>query len=167
MTVYNGPTATAENYAAALKTEGAVVIFAGHTVEYASDQGLAAGSVLMTGNVGVGIATPDQGTVVPVPGVKADSVAVFGCNSAGLAPQYSRTTFTGTKPVTNTRAEDAGAASYADRRVRGGTVDQAAGAAQKAMVRITNQANTAPENQGKPYPKPQVCTTEDGKTTCK
>ena len=153
MTIYNKPDATAANYNAALQTEGANVIFAGHTVEYAGDARITAGSVLLTGNVGVGIATPDQGTQVAVPGVKAATVAVFGCNSADLSSQYAGTTFTGTSPTTNTRAEDAGAASYADSMARGGTVGQATTAAQKSMVNVTNQVNAVPANQNQQYAK--------------
>ncbi len=106
------------------------------------------------------------GPLLPVGDVQAADVAVFACNSKDLQGQYANTTFTGTQPMTNTRAEDAGAATYTDTMVRGGTVDQAATAAGKSMVKITNQANTAPANQDHPFAKPQVCTTEDGKTTC-
>lgn len=64
-------------------------------------------------------------------------------------------------------AEDAGAAAYTDTMVRGGTVDKAAAAAQGAMVNTTNRANASPANKDNQYAKPQVCTTENGKTTCK
>jgi hypothetical protein len=106
------------------------------------------------------------GPLLPVGVVRADDVAVFGCNSRDLSEQYSNTTFTGTSPTTNTRAQDAGAAAYTDTMVRGGTVIQASNAAQGAMVKTTNQVNRVPANQNNQYARPQVCTTEDGKTTC-
>src|SRR5208282_3862598 len=145
------------------------VVFEGHTVEYASQTPparITGGSVLLSGNAAVGIATPDKGTAVPVPAVNASTVAVFGCNSADLANQYSSTIFTGTKPETNTRAEDSGAAAYTDVMVRGGSTDDATTAAAKAMTSTTTQANTAPENQNHQYVQPQVCTTANGQTTC-
>jgi hypothetical protein len=83
-----------------------------------------------------------------------------------LASQYSGTTFTGTQPLTNTAAEDAGAAAYTDSMARGGTVNQAAGAAQGAMQTSTDKANANP-NRAATFDKPHVCTTTpDGKQTC-
>jgi hypothetical protein len=118
------------------------------------------------GHQGVGVSKPDPGTLVPVPNVSASSVAVFGCYSADLASQYNGTTFTGTTPTTNSRAEDSGAAAYTDTMVRGGDVSQASDAAQQAMVNTTNQVNALPLNQEHPYEKPKVCTTTNGTTTC-
>ena len=170
VTIYNGKSATAANYTTALQTPGAHVVDAGHTVDVA-DQNRGginkASSVLLSGNMGVGPAAPTDGTQVAVPTVSASSVAIFGCNSTDLAKQYNGTTFTGTSPTTNTRAEDAGAASYTDTMVRGGSVDQASAAAQKSMVNTTNQVNAQPANQNMPYAKPHVCTTADDSTTCK
>jgi len=169
VTIYNGADATAARYTTALGAEDTHVVFAGHTVELAEQPAgtLEASSVLMTGNVGVGIAKPDGGQVVGVPEVNATDVAVFGCNSTFLSTQYGGTTFVGDKPGTNTVAEDAGAAAYTDTMVRGGTVDQAASKAEGAMVNTTNKANASPANKDHPYAKPQVCVTENGKTTCK
>jgi RHS repeat-associated protein len=169
VTIYNGSDATAARYTSALQGgDDTHVIFSGHTVEYASDTGLQAGSVLLTGNVGVGIATPQNGTSVPVPSqVTADSVAIFGFNSTGLASQYAPSDFTRSRPTTNTTAEDAGAASYTNSLVRNQPLGQATNAAENSMVNVTNQVNKLPENRGQPYSKPQVCTTVDGKTTCR
>ena len=172
MTIYNGSAATGARYQAAIQTEGTHVIDTGHTVE---DSLQKAGAVLLGDNRGVGdpsvVATTLEfngqpgGPVAPVGNVKAASVAVIGCNSTDLANQYSGTTFTGTRPTTNTAAQDSGAAAYANTLVRGGTVNQAAGAAQGAMQTTTNRAN-ANANKPMTYAKPQVCTTENGKTTC-
>jgi RHS repeat-associated protein len=169
VTIYNGNAATADRFTNALNTEGAHVIDAGgHSVE--DNQGSAVG-VLLGANTGVGnpAFTTDVGPagtpLVPVGNVQASDVAVFGCNSAQLAPQFAGTTFTGTQPSTNTVAEDVAGATYTDKLVRGGTVDQAAGAAASTMRTVTNQANANP-NRVMDYKKPQVCTTEDGKTTC-
>ena len=169
VTIYNGNDATAGRFTNALNTEGAHVIDAGgHSVE--DNQGNAVG-ILLGGNTGVGSPafTTDVGPagtpLVPVGNIQASDVAVFGCNSTQLAPQFSDTTFTGTRPTTNTVAEDTAAATYTDKLVRGGTVDQAATAAAGTMRTVTNQANANP-NRVMDYKKPQVCTTEDGKTTC-
>ncbi len=169
VTVYNGKDATAARFTTALSTEGAHVIDAGgHSVE--DNRGTAVG-VLLGGNTGVGnpAFTTDIGpagtALVPVTNVQATDVAVFGCYSTQLGPLFSGTTYTGTGPTTNTVAEDVGAASYTDRLVRGGTVDQAAGAGASTMRTVTDQANNNP-GRVMDYKPPQVCTTENGKTTC-
>jgi hypothetical protein len=170
VTIYTGQGATADRYETALHTEGAHVIDSGHTVD--NNSGHAAG-VLLGDNLGVGDPTMttlplngQAGGPMQAPGnVQAADVAVFGCNSTDLQSQYSSTTFTGTKPTTNTQAEDAGARTYTDKLVRNGTVDQAADAAQHTMQTTTNQANQNP-NRPMTYSKPQVCTTQNGTTTC-
>jgi RHS repeat-associated protein len=160
VTIYNGADATAERYVDALQVPDAHVVFAGHTVEYvsATDNATHAGSVLLNANVGVGIAHPNGGTAVPVPAAKAKSVAVFACKSNDLESQYSGTTFTGDRPDTNTVAEDAAAAAYADKVARNGTPAQAATAARQRMVTATNRANAASGARGTHYAPPQVCT---------
>lgn len=165
MTIYNGSEATAANYTKALQTEGAIVIFVGHTAEFAGNNGIEAGSVLMTDNVGVGTSPPEGGTLVPVPGMAAGNVGLFACNSDDLASQYKGTTFTATGPTTNSKAQDSGAAAYADQLTRGGDVGQAATAAKTAMVRVTKQVNSLPQTTQK-YETPRVCTTVNGVTKC-
>jgi RHS repeat-associated protein len=170
VTIYNGQDATAARFENALHTDGAHVIDTGHTVD--DNTGKARG-VLLGDNKGVGdpsmTTLPSNGQAggpMQSPGdVQAADVAVFGCNSTNLAPQFSTTTFTGTQPTTNTAAEDVGARTYTDTMVRGGTVNQAAGAAQGTMQTTTNQANQNP-NKPMTYSKPQVCTTQNGTTTC-
>jgi len=100
VTVFNGKDATAANYTKALQTPGAHVVDAGHAAEYMNDKHqVTAGSVVLTGNEGIGVSQPDGGTLVPVSNVSASSVAVFGCYSADLANQYNGTTFTNPKQL--------------------------------------------------------------------
>ena len=171
VTIYPGAKATTGNYESALQTPGAHVIDAGHTVD--DNTGHAVG-VLLGNNQGVGDPTITTlplngqagGPLVPVGNVQAADVAVFGCNSTDLQGQYSGTTFTGTQPTTNTQAEDAGARTFTDTLVRGGTVDQASGAAQQSMQNTTDQANA---NPSKPmtYSPPQICSFDaSGTKTC-
>jgi hypothetical protein len=173
VTIYAGAAATGDSYLTAVQTPGANVIFAGHTVEYAAQPSgqITAGSVQLKdangGDMAVGIAAQSGEKAAPVSGVNASTVAAFGCNSSDLANQYGGTTFTGTKPTTNTTAENAGAAAYTDTMVRGGTVTKAGDAARAAMVKTTNQQNRLPENKDHPYSKPQVCTTTNGQQTCR
>ena len=170
VTIYSGAAATADRYLAAVQTPGAHVVDTGHTIENNASQAV---GVLLSNNKGVGdpavttlpVNGQPGGPLVPVTSVQAADVAVIGCNSTNLAPQYSSTTFTGTQPTTNSAAEDAGAAAYTDTMARGGTVDQAAGAAQSAMQTTTDKANANPD-RAMTYSKPQVCTTVNGKTTC-
>jgi RHS repeat-associated protein len=170
VTIYNGKDATAARFENALHSEGAHVIDSGHTVDDNTGQ---ARGVLLGDNRGVG--DPSMTTLpsggqpggpMQAPGdVQAADVAVFGCSSTNLAPLFTTTTFTGTQPTTNTEAEDAGARTYTETMVRGGTVNQAAGAAQGTMQTTTNQANQNP-NKPMTYSKPQVCTTQNGTRTC-
>jgi RHS repeat-associated protein len=171
VTIYPGKSASAEKFETALHTDGAHVIDAGHTV--LNNSGEAKG-VLLGDNKGVGDSSmttlPDEngqaGGPMQSPGnVKANDVAVFGCDSANLQSHFSSTTFTGTQPITNTQAEDAGARTYTDTMVRGGTVDKAAGAAQGTMQEVTKRANQNP-SKVMTYSPPKVCTTTNGVTTC-
>jgi RHS repeat-associated protein len=172
VTIYNGKDATAGQFLKDLRADGAHVIQVGHAV--VNDNDVAVG-VLLSNNEAMGM-NPDAKTkdtdsqkgsfFTPVPNVRADDVAIFGCNSNDLAGQYSDTTFTGISPHAWVKAEDAGAAAYADAMVRGGTVNKAAAAAQKAMVPVTEQQNNSPLNKDGILPSPQVCTTENGKTVC-
>jgi RHS repeat-associated protein len=169
VTIYVGAAATSANYQSAVQTPDANVVFAGHTTEFAGQNRVEAGGVLLGNNQGVGnTQTTVNGQPLAATGnVQAASVSVFGCNSTDLAGQYSGTTFTGTQPGTNTTAENAGAAAFTDASVRGKDTTQAGQAAQTAMVKTTNAVNKLPENKDHPYPKPTVCTTANGQQTCR
>jgi RHS repeat-associated protein len=170
VTIYAGAAATSANYQSAIQTPDANVVFAGHTTDFVplDNRAAQAGGVLLGDNQGVGRTdTTINGQPLAATGdVKAASVSIFGCNSTDLAGQYSGTTFTGTKPTTNTTAENAGAAAFTDAMVRGKDTTQAGQAAEAAMVKKTNEVNKLPENQAHPYPKPSVCTTVNNQTTC-
>ena len=121
VTIYAGAAATTANYQSAIQTPDANVVFAGHTTDFAGQNGVEAGGVLLGDDQGVGRTdTTINGQRLAATGnVQATSVSVFGCDSTDLAGQYSGTTFTGTKPTTNTTAEDSGAAAFTDAVVRG------------------------------------------------
>jgi hypothetical protein len=171
VTVYNGADATADRYVKALQSADSHVIFDGHGIEYADPDrnGLVTGgSVLLAGNVGVGVSQPENGTLMSVPDVLASSVAVFGCNGADLKGQYGNAVFTGTRPATDTNAGDRGAGAYTSVLSTGGTVGQATSASRVAITNATNAVNqNDPKYKGTPLPTPQVCTTQNGSTTCR
>jgi len=172
---YNGEAASAKQFNTALESKDAVVVFAGHTVH---NQAEVTGAVLLGGNTPVGNPNVvagsadaqgvfDQATVAVSGDVKANSVALFGCNSQDLAGQYSNTNFTGTAPDTNTAAEDAGGAAYTDTLVRGGDLGAATKSAATAMGATTEKANQNLPKGQPPYKSPTVCTTKpDGTTEC-
>ena len=120
------------------------MVFAGHTTDFAARMAWRlAESFLATTKGLAGPILQLTNSALQQLGSEATSVSVFGCDSTDLAGQYSGTTFTGTKPTTNTTAEDSGAAAFTDAVVRGKETTQAGHAAEAAMEN-NNAVNKLP-----------------------
>jgi RHS repeat-associated protein len=154
--IFNGSSATAQEYARRLSQSGAIVIFTGHSVH---DTTLTVGSVKLWDNA-VGT-MPSTTGVEPLstPSVQASTVGIFACESVDLASQYTPDSFTsvqdGTNDGTTLRALDAAAAQYTDslaRNQRPASATEAAGGA----VRRSDD----PHDQGDQVVTTTVTTTE-------
>jgi RHS repeat-associated protein len=156
VSIYNGGDAKAGRYTQALQTKDAHVIFAGHTVDTSSFEPV---GVMLGGNVAVGDTQYNsaKNPFVATPQVLASSVAIFACNSVGLGG-YSSTLFTGSAPITELSAEDAGAQSYTMTLLQGGTVQAATAGAQSAMSVSTTRTNADPTVDPK-FASPTVTST--------
>ena len=147
--------ATRQAYVNALKTPDAMVVFVGHTLDVMSDS--------LGRNQAQSVYFPDSETVgkvhdgiapnSPTPdNIAAQNVAVFGCNSADLADQYSSTDFVGAMGTVSGSYFETGAAAYTDVLASDGTVSDAVSASQNAMNQ--EQSNFLPYPDGTPVEPP-------------